>query len=94
MQCGGFVLGAYASHPVLTPDLVFLLLWFAESARGTPACVLFRLCSVCTVCMARQFRWKSLFVFATRLLLVSQLASLLLFLQLATSLMDVVSASS
>ena len=31
---------AYACRSVGTPDLVGLLLWFAESARGMPACVL------------------------------------------------------
>ena len=51
---------AYAFCPVRTPDLVTilvgLLLWFAESARGTPACVLVRLCSLYVVYTARQYR--------------------------------------
>ena len=76
-----------------TPELVGLHLWVAEleSARGTPACVLFCLCSIWLVYTARQFSCKLSLVFVTRLLLFSQILSLLqvFFLQLPTSLMDV-----
>ena len=40
---------SWVAHLGQTPDLVVLFLWFAESARSTPACVLFRLCSVCVI---------------------------------------------
>ena len=80
-------------HLVQTQDMVVLFPWFAESALGTPAFMLFYLCSVCVVYAAHHFCWKLIFVFTTSLFLVSQLASLHLFLELPKSLIDILSAS-
>ena len=62
---------------VIGPHLVGLLLW--------PACILFS--SFLNLCrwMASQFRWKLSFVFATRLLFVSQRLRLHFVLQLPSS---------
>ena len=55
--------------------------------------MIFRLCSICAVYNARQFRCKLSFGFFDEATLVSQLLNHDLFLQLSTSPMDVVSAS-
>ena len=65
-----FEASGYACSPVETPDLVGVLLRFAKSACGTPACMLFCLSWIWVVYLARQFHWKLNFVFAMRLLLV------------------------
>ena len=84
---------ANAFRLVGTLGLVGLLLWFPESARGSPTQVLFSLCSMSVVWIVNQFHWKLSFVFATRILFVSQLLRLLLLLQLPMSPKYVVLAS-